>query len=413
MEKNSHFDVDSDFIYELITKSPGKVLVCGGYLVINPKYRGVVLCTKTYFECKGKIKIKFLEKKKENFLCSIIIRVNSIIFKKSFFYKVQIKEKESFLTEDLNLSFIFKKTNFCNIEEFLKQEKYIEFENEDKELKNEFIDNSLKCAIYYFFLNFLSNKNDNQNFINEIKNKIFFMNIDLNADYRFYGCNKNFVENNINKNIKTGLGSSSALITSLTSNIILNLCQIKDKEKFIKKTNFNDYEHSLKTLILLAALNSNNLAQNKVNEYNYLSFLKIFDLKIGSGFDIISCLLGSQIFQRKIISQQMIECFNNNSDYISINKDILNKYIKLRSDLLEEDYINNIQRVSKSFFNLNFSYSIISIEKGTNTRNFVKKILDFANEIKKKEIFDDVDFQNLNIQNEKLINLFEQERSNK
>ena len=39
----------------LTTSSPGKILLSRGYLVINPNYQGLVLCSKTYFICKGKI----------------------------------------------------------------------------------------------------------------------------------------------------------------------------------------------------------------------------------------------------------------------------------------------------------------------------------------------------------------------
>lgn len=75
-------------------------------------------------------------------------------------------------------------------------------------------------------------------------------------------------------------------------------------------------------------------------------------------------------------------------------------------NLIDEDYLNCFLRIPKSFFKLRNEFAIISIEKGTDTRNFVSKIMEYANKHKKLEIFDDDDFQALNLENEKLIQYF-------
>ncbi len=71
--------------------------------------------------------------------------------------------------------------------------------------------------------------------------------------------------------------------------------------------------------------------------------------------------------------------------------------------LLEERYLENIVRIPKSFFETKKQFAIISIEIGTDTRSFVKKIMEYANKSKKNEIFDDHIFQELNKENEELI----------
>ena len=51
---------------------------------------------------------------------------------------------------------------------------------------------------------------------------------------------------------------------------------------------------------------------------------------------------------------------------------------------------------------------MITINSGTDTRNFVKKIMEFANKKKKNEIFDDDFCQKVNFENEKIIKFFKE-----
>ena len=92
---------------KLITSSPGKILLSGGYLIINPNYQGLVLCSKTYFTCEGKIYNNKNNKNNNNQISNFKIIVNSLNFKKSYFYVLTIyeeKEKENSIKEiSLNL----------------------------------------------------------------------------------------------------------------------------------------------------------------------------------------------------------------------------------------------------------------------------------------------------------------------
>jgi len=71
--------------------------------------------------------------------------------------------------------------------------------------------------------------------------------------------------------------------------------------------------------------------------------------------------------------------------------------------LIGERYLERIIRLPKSFFETKKQIAIISIDIGTDTRSFVKKIMEYANKNKKIDIFDDDLFQALNKENEKLI----------
>ena len=65
-----------------------------------------------------------------------------------------------------------------------------------------------------------------------------------------------------NNTVKTGLGSSSALITSLCSNVLLNCLKVFNGEKMC--SSFNEYSEEIRLLVLLTCFEANNQAQNKV-----------------------------------------------------------------------------------------------------------------------------------------------------
>ena len=73
----------------------------------------------------------------------------------------------------------------------------------------------------------------NENSIDTLfnKNKEIEINVLIKSDYRFFSYSKE----NLSKNIKTGLGSSSALISSLTSNLILLYKYLSTNKKKKKK----------------------------------------------------------------------------------------------------------------------------------------------------------------------------------
>lgn len=252
---------------KLRTLSPGKVLVCGGYLVINPDYRGLVLCTKTYFICDGIIKeIPMNNNSKMNFdnkesICEIFIRVNSINYGNSYLYKLQILKSLSNSSTGIQL-----KLNKLDLQEFYQGEK----EKDDKysnykiinNNENAFIYNSIKCSFYMAILNII-NKSSFENFLKITQNKVFLNSFDIDGDYRFYSYDKEYMNSNISNNIKTGLGSSSALMTSLSSNIILNFHRLFQNIELSK--DFNQLTEELKTCILVGSYNGNNFAQNKVS----------------------------------------------------------------------------------------------------------------------------------------------------
>ena len=327
----------------IIIKSPGKSLLSGGYLILDKSKRGLVINIDAYISCESYYLIK--GKSNENEKNSLLFNIYSEYLNQNFNYIVSMD---------------FNNDNELKI-----------FEKNDKD--NKWIKNCIISSLLIYL-----SKNNNFNDLFNSNNKIE-INITIKSDYRFYS----YSPDNISQKIKTGLGSSSAFINSLTSNLILTYDKILNKKIYPKNIVIkNLVDNNIKAIILGSCLLSNNLSQNK----------------IGSCFDIISSLFGSQIF---IQTQQNI--FLNSPFYLNEeNKSKINNFI----EYLKSEYIPNILFLNENNIYLKNKIYFISIEIGSDTRIFVKKVLEYANNKKKDKLFDDDLFSQLNALNEKIINLF-------
>ena len=327
----------------IIIKSPGKSLLSGGYLILDKSKRGLVINIDTYISCESYYLIKGKSNESEK---------NSLLF--------------NIYSEYLNQNF-----NYIVSMDFNNDNELKIFEKNDKD--NKWIKNCIISSLLIYL-----SKNNNFNDLFNSNNKIE-INITIKSDYRFYS----YSPDNISQKIKTGLGSSSAFINSLTSNLILTYDKILNIKIYPKNIVIkNLVDNNIKAIILGSCLLSNNLSQNK----------------IGSCFDIISSLFGSQIF---IQTQQNI--FLNSPFYLNEeNKSKINNFI----EYLKSEYIPNILFLNENNKYLKNKIYFVSIEIGSDTRIFVKKVLEYANNKKKDKLFDDDLFSQLNALNEKIINLF-------
>ena len=327
----------------IIIKSHGKSLLSGGYLILDKSKRGLVINIDTYISCESYYLIKGKSNESEK---------NSLLF--------------NIYSEYLNQNF-----NYIVSMDFNNDNELKIFEKNDKD--NKWIKNCIISSLLIYL-----SKNNNFNDLFNSNNKIE-INITIKSDYRFYS----YSPDNISQKIKTGLGSSSAFINSLTSNLILTYDKILNKKIYPKNIVIkNLVDNNIKAIILGSCLLSNNLSQNK----------------IGSCFDIISSLFGSQIF---IQTQQNI--FLNSPFYLNEeNKSKINNFI----EYLKSEYIPNILFLNENNKYLKNKIYFVSIEIGSDTRIFVKKVLEYANNKKKDKLFDDDLFSQLNALNEKIINVF-------
>ena len=327
----------------IIIKSPGKSLLSGGYLILDKSKRGLVINIDTYISCESYYLIKGKSNESEK---------NSLLF--------------NIYSEYLNQNF-----NYIVSMDFNNDNELKIFEKNDKD--NKWIKNCIISSLLIYL-----SKNNNFNDLFNSNNKIE-INITIKSDYRFYS----YSPDNISQKVKTGLGSSSAFINSLTSNLILTYDKILNKKIYPKNIVIkNLVDNNIKAIILGSCLLSNNLSQNK----------------IGSCFDIISSLFGSQIF---IQTQQNI--FLNSPFYLNEeNKSKINNFI----EYLKSEYIPNILFLNENNKYLKNKIYFVSIEIGSDTRIFVKKVLEYANNKKKDKLYDDDFFTQLNEINEKIINSF-------
>ncbi len=336
---------------KFITKSPGKSLLSGGYLILDNSKRGLVINTDTYISCESNFKYKEKENSQKNYLT---FNVHSEYLNETYNYLIYLEEikKENKETEIINE---------LKIKEKIKK-------------KNKWIQNCIISSLFYYLTL-------NENLINILfnKNKLIEINVLIKSDYRFYSYSKE----NFSKNIKTGLGSSSALISSLTSNLILLYNYLFTNKTYKQNIIIKDIEDKdLQSLILGASLLSNNLSQNK----------------IGSCFDIISSLFGSQIFIRTQKNIFINSPFYFNKENKTLIKDII--------FYLKNEYIPNISFLNKNNHFLKNNICFISIEMGSDTRIFVRKVLEYAKNKKINKLYDDELFTSLNNINEKIINIF-------
>ena len=325
---------------KIITKSPGKSLLSGGYLILDKTKRGLVLNIDAYIKCESEFIINANKKEKDYLYFNIF----SEYLNQYFYYSVFI--------------------NFNKNKEIQISEK----NNQD----NKWIKNCIISSLIFY----ISQNNASKVLFNSEKS--IEINVNIKSDYKFYS----YSPNKISQNIKTGLGSSSAFINSLTSNLILTyeyLCQNKNYPKNSIIKNIDD--KNFQAMILGSCLLSNNLSQNK----------------IGSCFDIISSLFGSQIFIQVQNNIFLNPPFNLDSETISK----INNFL----EYLKTSYIPNILYLNENNKYLQNKIFFISIEIGSDTRIFVKKVLEYANKKKKNKLYDDELFTHLNELNENIINI--------
>lgn len=311
-----------DDITEFITKSPGKILLCGGYLILNPKNSGLVVDIDTYFTCKSIIKFA----KFGHLYKTLKVKIKSVNFNLEYLYEIN-------LTQNHN-------------------EIYLEIKN-DTENDNEFILFSVLFAFYLVINEYIE--------VITLNQSIGEMNIMLEGDEYFYSF-----ENGLRNNKKTGLGSSSALIVSIVSNIFLVFKS--NFEKILSKTSgkiSNILKEDQMVKVLLFSLIANNYAQKKVN---------VILKKIGSGFDIQSCLIGSHIFNRCNFIGEFFDFFPSNIDKLRINNQS-KRFIDDFSKRFLENYFKNINYIETPN---HISIHLISLFEGSNTRILASKVLDWA-----------------------------------
>ncbi|KAF0977774.1 hypothetical protein FDP41_003096 [Naegleria fowleri] len=316
-----------------IVSAPGKVLITGGYLVLDPNYSGLVLSTSSRFyttisEFSSTTTTKNDHSSTEK--TPLVIELNSPQFHFSTRYE--------FVKHSVDGSFELKSNS---------------------EKRNPYIENSILYALCVAE-RARGAKTENRR-----------ISIKLEADNDFYSQRQNLIDLGREVNLenlealekcyvcpdaskpihKTGLGSSAAMVTSLTSALILHF------------TNLDSSNEHVRELIHRVAQFCHCLAQGK----------------IGSGFDVSAATFGSQRYKRfdtsilepimKKVDHSVMICSN------SVVDDIV--------QVVDPHVENSVKWDNEhSSFELppNFHLFVADVEQGSNTPSMVRCVLKWKSE---------------------------------
>ncbi|KAG2388797.1 hypothetical protein C9374_000236 [Naegleria lovaniensis] len=316
-----------------IVSAPGKVLITGGYLVLDPNYSGLVLSTSSRFYTT---------------------------ITESEVYSATTATLNYPLRTPLVIELNSPQFHFTTRYEFVKNSVDGSFElKSNSEKRNPYIENSILYALCVAE-QAAGAKTENRR-----------ISIKLQADNDFYSQRQNLIDLGREVNLenlealekcyvcpdaskpihKTGLGSSAAMVTSLTSALILHF------------TNLDSSNENVRELIHRVAQFCHCLAQGK----------------IGSGFDVSAATFGSQRYKRfdtsilepimKQVDQSVMIC----------SKTVAENIIQVVDPRVQ----NSVKWDNEhSTFELppNFHLFVADVEQGSNTPSMVRCVLKWKSE---------------------------------
>ncbi|KAJ3225593.1 phosphomevalonate kinase [Clydaea vesicula] len=342
-----------------VVTAPGKVLIAGGYLVLDKKFFGIVVGTDAKFY--SFISTNKFEKLNDKFL----IKVKSPQFTDGFWdYMVKIChiEKDEFFFQLLPISSEQKSNKFI-------ESAIIYSLNVAAKLQGKKIINDLEKGLHIIIVgsnDFYSQRQRLSELLLPLTTK------SLKSLERFCSTNSKLAEVH-----KTGLGSSAALITSLVGGILSHLKVVNLKSPEAKNYG-RELIHSISQFCHC-------LAQGK----------------IGSGFDISAAIYGSHTYRR--FSKSIIENHLNSALTMDrFNKETNSNFTSLLQKLNPKNscFDNEIHPFSLP---PGFILKLADLDVGSSTPKLVSNVLkwrankpDEANEL----------WESLNIKNTELENLF-------
>ncbi|EGC39418.1 hypothetical protein DICPUDRAFT_147835 [Dictyostelium purpureum] len=356
---------------KIICSSPGKVLVTGGYLVLDKKYDGIVFTIDSRFfttvegiektTSKSTHEKDILTKSYENLEFVTDINVISPQFHSSQKYHLY-----------------YNKQNQNKLYEL------VPFDNENYR-ENKYVENTILYSL--LTMSAIENENDQSQFNNKAS-KYQLINITIVGDNGFYSQIPQLKKRNLSISFeslkslpkflpvtgsleelqKTGLGSSAALVSSLTAALLsfFNIVELENKSDSNKLL-------ADKTLLHNLAQISHCIAQGK----------------IGSGFDISSAVFGSQVYRR--FSPEIIQ---------SILKLYDSKLYPNPKELLEIIKSNDWDNKHLDMgLPIGLKLLLADVSIGSNTPVMVKKILEWRKNdpTNADKLWNQLDMENTNV----------------
>ncbi|KAI3645627.1 hypothetical protein MP228_008555 [Amoeboaphelidium protococcarum] len=255
---------------------PGKVLMLGGYVVLDERFAGYVLATDARFYCT-------------------VESVHSVNGYDTDFCHVSVKSPQ--FTKSDRRYLIYRGTTIqSRSQPDLYYDDLIRLQSAAREMNdNDFIDVTLKVVLSLLRVHAIDNKTG-------FPFKIY---ITIAADNDFYSQSGNLKNSGSSSNVgkliqlpkfalmgttvsnvqKTGLGSSAALVSSLVSCLMINLFHYDQ-----------DMSEDCSQQLEQSNIVNNNAIMSRIHNTAQLCHF-IAQGKVGSGFDVSAALFGSQRFQ--------------------------------------------------------------------------------------------------------------------
>ncbi|KAI3642533.1 hypothetical protein MP228_012088 [Amoeboaphelidium protococcarum] len=319
---------------------PGKVLMLGGYVVLDERFAGYVLATDARFYCT--VESEYNSNSFDAKYCQV--SVESPQFTQSFrSYSLQWGAADDGRQQESN-------------------QRLVQLQSCDGQRENKFIDVTLQVVFSLLKAHALETKS-------ELPSKI---SITIAADNDFYSQSGSLKNVGLSSNLaglkqlpkfnllgtavgdvqKTGLGSSAALVSSLVSSLMINLFNYGQ-----------DRSDDCSQQLGQPSIVKNDAIMSRIHNTAQLCHF-IAQGKIGSGFDVSAALFGSQRFQTW--SRQG---FDSALDVLRQNS-----VIKLQSVIDGNDQLWS-QKVSSFKLPPWIQIVLADVHGGSNTPLMVKKVL--------------------------------------
>ncbi|WWC92561.1 phosphomevalonate kinase [Kwoniella dendrophila CBS 6074] len=383
-----------------IVSSPGKVLLAGGYLVLDREYSGLVVATSSRFY-SSVTSLPYTSSpqgfgKEEQAIISI--RAGQFPKESSeWIYKLSINQEAN----ELSLIQI----------------------NEDEVGKNKFIYITLFQTIAFIYEKLVKESGKSgleaaKELINRAKNdgdgkQSNGLQIVVLADNDFYSQREQLSALSLPTKIsslsslkpftslprpipqtnKTGLGSSAALVTSLVASILSHL-NIVSSPSSSTPSNSDLSNHQTQIQIQTQTQNKDLQIVHSLAQFSHC----LAQGKVGSGFDISSAVFGTHLYKRfspSILSPLMDNNSSSSSKSISLAS---NQNTMKLLDILEPSKWDHKQTKFKLPKGLRLI--LADVDAGTDTPSFVGKVLSWRKENpeKSKESWNNLDKSNMNLE---------------
>ncbi|KAI3640513.1 hypothetical protein MIR68_001391 [Amoeboaphelidium protococcarum] len=327
---------------------PGKVLMLGGYVVLDERFAGYVLATDARFYCT-------------------VESVHSSNGYDTDFCHVSVKSPQ--FTKSDRRYLIYRGTTIqTRSQPDLYYDDLIPLQSAAREMnENDFIDVTLQVVLSLLRAHAIDNKTG-------FPFKIY---ITIAADNDFYSQSGNLKNSGQSSNLaglkqlpkfalmgtpvgnvqKTGLGSSAALVSSLVSSLMINLFHHDE-----------DMSDDCSQQLVQPNFVTNDAIMSRIHNIAQLCHF-IAQGKVGSGFDVSAALYGSQKFQTW--SRQGLE------SALDVLKQ--NSVTKLKNVIDGNDQLWS-QKVSSFKLPPWMQIVLADVHGGSSTPSMVKKVLQWKNE---------------------------------